>query len=897
MAQNIGLTITLNGVDLAVKSVKDLEKAISQARVELDQLGIGSEAYAKLNSEVNVAEGKLKDLKKAAEGIDLDRKLGDFAKVGGAVTASFAAAQAAVNLFGGDAEKVGEAAAKAQNLLTIALTARSVAEGIVGLRTVKTTIATIAQTVATNASSVAMRAFFAVVAANPLGALLTVIGLVVGAIIALTGETKEAESAEEQYQRTLKKTNDQREFTLALLREQGATDEQLTRLKIANAQKDLNAARARVLVLTQEGAAQETLNKEFEIIAASKKTITLEQARLDRLGREETTEGEKKLADDRKKRNDEAKQRQNEELERQKELIRTAEELRRVELLRVSTGQQFKELNLTLEIEKQNAEFIRLKNTVGETDDLLKKYSETFQDGVKRDELILEGLGSTWEDIQGKLQKNVTLGILKPEDIARIEDERKKVETNIKLITTALTAAKTDIQQTDLARVIREQLDIEAGVGKTFEELQKTRLDFAALEKQFIQDFVKANLDLTKTGELRKEQEIELTKTGQEYFKSLVENQKQVLLYDDSLKKLTDRFNLAQKANEQLVSSGAAINGFIRENTELIAENLKGLELQALSITQLGLEALEAQILGKRKDAYGAFAEDIIKIEKELKKKGIDITKASEEEKLRILYQYIKLRQGAAVSELDTFLEKFKQIVEGFQSVVNAVGQAAAQDFQLQFEFLELQNKKSLDNIVGDTKEANDKRAEAEAIYQGKVKALQKEQAKFNLQLTLTQAIANAAAAIIKVTEQTGVFAAIAGTIVAAVNFAQIGNILTQINKINSLKRGGFIKGQGGMVVGPSHEYGGVKYQSGGVELEGGESVINRVSSVRYNDLLSQVNMAGGGKPLMVNNFDDSRIVEAIAKQRKEPIRAYVLEQDITQKQAINRRLEQLAQI
>jgi hypothetical protein len=47
----------------------------------------------------------------------------------------------------------------------------------------------------------------------------------------------------------------------------------------------------------------------------------------------------------------------------------------------------------------------------------------------------------------------------------------------------------------------------------------------------------------------------------------------------------------------------------------------------------------------------------------------------------------------------------------------------------------------------------------------------------------------------------------------------------------------------------------------------------------------------------MVNNFDDSRIVEAIAKQRKEPIRAYVLEQDITQKQAINRRLEQLSQI
>ena len=53
--------------------------------------------------------------------------------------------------------------------------------------------------------------------------------------------------------------------------------------------------------------------------------------------------------------------------------------------------------------------------------------------------------------------------------------------------------------------------------------------------------------------------------------------------------------------------------------------------------------------------------------------------------------------------------------------------------------------------------------------------------------------------------------------------------------------------------------------------------------------------MAGGGKPL-VNNFDDSRIVEAIAKQRNEPIRAYVVESDITNKQQITRRLEQLAQ-
>jgi hypothetical protein len=37
--------------------------------------------------------------------------------------------------------------------------------------------------------------------------------------------------------------------------------------------------------------------------------------------------------------------------------------------------------------------------------------------------------------------------------------------------------------------------------------------------------------------------------------------------------------------------------------------------------------------------------------------------------------------------------------------------------------------------------------------------------------------------------------------------------------------------------------------------------------------------------------------VEAIARQRNEPLRAYVLESDITEKQAVTKRLEQLSQI
>jgi hypothetical protein len=97
--------------------------------------------------------------------------------------------------------------------------------------------------------------------------------------------------------------------------------------------------------------------------------------------------------------------------------------------------------------------------------------------------------------------------------------------------------------------------------------------------------------------------------------------------------------------------------------------------------------------------------------------------------------------------------------------------------------------------------------------------------------------------------------------------------------------------------VGPSHENGGIRYAQRGIELEGGEAVINRMSTIQYGDLLNEINMAGGGRPIVNQNFDDSRLIEAIAKQRSQPIRAYVVEQDITDKQSLAKRLDQLSTI
>ena len=314
---------------------------------------------------------------------------------------------------------------------------------------------------------------------------------------------------------------------------------------------------------------------------------------------------------------------------------------------------------------------------------------------------------------------------------------------------------------------------------------------------------------------------------------------------------------------------------------------------------------LQKEIQDKSYDNEQQYVLDVEALQYDLFKQGVNISKLTYEEKLILLEAFLKkeveVTEDAEQKKQDSQDKTRQKILDGiaqFQQALNAIQQTVDDYYNFQFEQLEKRNKRIQDTIVGESESANQKRLENEKTYQAEKQRLEKKQAKTSLGISLLQAIANAAQAITLVTAQTGVFAPIAAGIVAAASAAQIGIILAQISSVDKYKRGGRLKfGEGGFVSGPSHEYGGVKYQGGGVELEGNESIINRVSTIRYQDLLSQINVSGGGRPIISNNFDDSRIVEAISKQRMEPIKAFVVESDITGKQNVQRRLEQLSQL
>lgn len=97
--------------------------------------------------------------------------------------------------------------------------------------------------------------------------------------------------------------------------------------------------------------------------------------------------------------------------------------------------------------------------------------------------------------------------------------------------------------------------------------------------------------------------------------------------------------------------------------------------------------------------------------------------------------------------------------------------------------------------------------------------------------------------------------------------------------------KGGRGYARGGLLVGPSHAEGGIMSPFG--ELEGGEAVINKISTQRFGPLLSQINQAGGGVPIENGNGGNEPM----------PIKTYVIATDVSSAQEANAKINQIAKL
>lgn len=912
MAQsNLKVVLELDGVKIATSDIEKLSAAIESAKTKLGQLGNTPEGQ-KLAGQINTATVAVTNLKSKTDSINVSKKISEYAKFGSAVTSGFAAATAAVSLFGGETDRVSRAATQAQQLLTIAISARGVAEGITALKTISLDVATKASTLSTNAANTATKALWATLAANPLTAVLAVVGLLVAAFIALADSEDEAEQSAKDFAESQKQLNAELDKTDQIA---GTNADSIGRLinrykdgeisanQLQSAINALAPALRNVDFTTKEG--QATLNRYAAAqneVAQATREINLLQSDFDK-NQKNYSDARKREVRNRiadlqlqrtnelriineietaeKEREENRKKRIEAERQRLLDLIKLRGDLRKIELEAITSGPAISSFTLPeTNLEKQEKNLKRLAAVQTDYNDAIEKYNELS----KLPETTGEGLGSIG------IPPNVT----------------KQFSLLQQLVEKTFELVKLPYKETseNLVRLLTTQNNFLQGTESNVDKYITNQQELLKFERDFINKFVTEQIKgFSGNAEQVKLQRQILAEQGKIVFDNLIQNARELNKVTTILKGYNDKISDLAKSNANLAQSTEVLNGFIRENTKLLVDSFE-LPIKSIEETKAKIAELQTEITTQRFDNTKKFADDIVELERILAEKGIDISKASYEEKLRLLNEFLikelTEEEKAALKAAQIRkkrVDDFKKGLQEVQAVLTSISQFTTDFYNRQFDELEARNKKTQDSIIGDTEAANEKRIEAEKTYQEQRKEIEKRAAKASLQIALSQAIANAAGAIVRVSEQTGVLAPIAAAVIAGINVVQVAQIASQLSAIDSYAKGGFIKGQGGLVVGPSHEFGGVKYAQGGVELEGGEAVINRVSSVRYQGLLSEINQAGGGRPLVMNNFDDTRIVEAIAKQKKEPLRAYVLEGDITEKQQVNKRLEQLAQI
>jgi hypothetical protein len=947
----IGLRIQLNGLNTVITDIKTLENEIRKAKEDLKEVEIGGPIFNQLAKEISQAETKLIGLQDAAKGISKEKTLEGFGKLGAGISSSFAAATAAVSLFGKESESVQKAATQAQNLLTIALSIRGIAEVRTGALIVAKTIAEKASTAATLATNTATKALYTTMAANPIGVILVLVGALVTAYLTLTSATYDAEAAQESFNRTL-------EDTLYIY--------DLERMEIqSNLAIKLKTAELEGKSITEIAQLKKQAN--LDTIALIGREVT----ELNRLRMERQKEISKNITDEKERKA--AIQKLSDDF---------AKEGRRLGLEQFKLEQQIKLDEIDLQIQ--------LKNSTQKTTEARKKYIETLLTEIEiNSKLLVQNINLTDVDnkIIDSLQKKVEAAKSYASELEKLKtftqlykeelDNLNPVQDSLGDIFTYVKGTGENlIESLDglvyTAKQSKEALkDFDDGIKILSQGLNETDkqllLDFASnykelfttfqLLQQFsgkplgfkVSDFEKVITDLNLlSGKIttdpynRSAEEIVVAKvTAQERYnilkKSFVDEYVLYLEAQERKKGLSEKEITESKVrleaistatfesltgvgdgllkfeqgvvttskkvielNKQLQELGpAARAGFIVQNADEISKQYET-SIPIILRNEKELSNLQTEIAKKTFDEKKKYAEAINVLTADLLAQGIDIETLTYEQKLILLEKFL----GKSVAATTKAAEDTKKISkatidaisDGLQKFSQLVGQTAsliAQSYAFQLKQLEDSSKKAQEQVVGDTEQANQKRIELEKQYQAQKAEIEKRALIKSLQFQLVQAIVDTAQAVVSNLEIPPL--AIAVGILGAV---QVGLIAQQLAYAQSLAGGGKIRmGAGGMVVGPSHEMGGVSY-AGGVNLEGGESVINRQSSLNYAGLLSQINQSGGGQPL-VNNASNSlmeeRLVQAISKANQQPIRAYVLNSEITSGQAINRRLNELA--
>jgi hypothetical protein len=357
------------------KTLKGLRDELTSINEELEQVEVGSKAFNDLSKQAAKASGEIKDIEKSFEGLDATQRTEAFAKGFEGIAGAVAVTAGSLQLFGVESERIGQIEEKVQGAIAIAIGARGVSEGLLAARIIARTVAEKASSVATKALTVAQRIYNAVLNANPIFLLVTVIAAVVTGIYALSKALKTNTKDVEDNTDALLAQNEAyakgQEFSLRLAKARGESAIELKKREIDLADTLIEQAKLR----KDAAKTEEEIEKGRQELSDAIANRILLRTELTKLESDEREKIAKEEEDRRKKRLEQRQKDREKEYEEFKTFYRNVLKVRNDI---INENAEFLGETLTKQIAEANDKIMKdFESRIGRTTELARQAQET----------------------------------------------------------------------------------------------------------------------------------------------------------------------------------------------------------------------------------------------------------------------------------------------------------------------------------------------------------------------------------------------------------------------------------------------------------------------------------------------------------------------------------------
>jgi len=188
--KTIGFTLKVNGVEQTVKSINDLDNSIAQLEDTLKSAEFGSTQFKAIEQDLVKARSAKEDLDKSLEGRGAEKRLQGLVGIAESLGGAFAIASQASALFGKENTQIAAAEAKAQQALAVVMGIRAIKEGLLNSTLERKLIVEKAAAAGTVLLNTVNKAFNLTLSMNPIGLIVTALGLLVVGVMAAIGPIK-----------------------------------------------------------------------------------------------------------------------------------------------------------------------------------------------------------------------------------------------------------------------------------------------------------------------------------------------------------------------------------------------------------------------------------------------------------------------------------------------------------------------------------------------------------------------------------------------------------------------------------------------------------------------------------------------------------------------------------